>query len=168
MISFCSFFRGKQLLSRALWHFSGVNFPFYSDQLSCNGGFDYGGLNACVFPIVLDIRLQLWYQVLKLPGHRGPINPDTLDWTTTNGSLRDGPELKLAFSDEFNNDGRTFYSGIDPRDRQTGSPKLHNRDAITIKDKALKISLSKKGTHDLIQQCRRDQASSPWPQYIPP
>ncbi|KAF9647162.1 glycoside hydrolase family 16 protein [Thelephora ganbajun] len=115
-------------------------------KLSFNDGFNYGGSNASgVVP--------------ELPGHRGPIDPDTPDWALTRTSLHDGSELKLVFSDEFDNDGRTFYPGDDPYWEatdlhywQTGNLEWYDPATITTKDGALKITLSKKNTHDLKYQ----------------
>ena len=74
----------------------------------------------------------------------------------TKTSLHDGSELKLVFSDEFNNDGRTFYPGDDPYWEavdlhywQTGNLEWYDPQAITTKDGSLKITLSKKESHGL-------------------
>ena len=47
-------------------------------------------------------------------GNFGLIDKDTPDAVKTITSLYDGSELELVFSDEFNQDGRTFYPGDDP------------------------------------------------------
>ncbi|THU76216.1 SKN1-domain-containing protein, partial [Dendrothele bispora CBS 962.96] len=47
-------------------------------------------------------------------GNWGLIDLDTPDDAFTTKSLRDGSEWQLIFSDEFNEDGRTFYPGDDP------------------------------------------------------
>ena len=76
----------------------------------------------------------------------------------TKKSLHDGSELKLIFSDEFNNDGRTFYPGDDPYWEavdlhywQTGNLEWYDPAAITTKDRTPKITLSKE-TRDLNYQ----------------
>ncbi|KAJ8082480.1 beta-glucan synthesis-associated protein [Marasmius tenuissimus] len=69
--------------------------------MSFKGGFNFGGINASG-------------QVPDLPGLRGLIDPDTPSTAHTYKSLKDGTELQLVFSDEFNKDGRTFYPGDDP------------------------------------------------------
>jgi len=43
----------------------------------------------------------------------GPIDPDTPDSAKTKTSV-DGVAMELVFSDEFNTDGRSFYSDEDP------------------------------------------------------
>lgn len=98
-------------------------------------------------------------QVPELPGRRGPIDPDTPDWALTRTSLHDGTELQLVFSDEFNNDGRTFYPGDDPYWEavdlhywQTGNLEWYDPAAITTQDGALKITLTKQKSHDLNYQ----------------
>jgi len=74
----------------------------------------------------------------------------------TKTSFHDGSEMKLIFSDEFNKDGRSFYPGDDPYWEatdlnywQTGNLEWYDPAAITTKDGALRITLSKKDTHDL-------------------
>jgi beta-glucan synthesis-associated protein KRE6 len=60
--------------------------------LSTRGGFNLGGLNASG-------------QVPEMPHHFGMIDPDTPKELYTKPSLRDGSEMQLIFSDEFNVDG---------------------------------------------------------------
>ena len=99
------------------------------------------------------------FQVPELPGRRGPIDPDTPQWALTRTSLYDGKELQLVFSDEFNNDDRSFYPGDDPYWEatdlhywQTGNLEWYDPAAITTQGGALRITLSKKPTHDLNYQ----------------
>ena len=73
--------------------------------------------------------------------------------------LHDGSELKLVFSDELNKDGRTFYPGEDTHWEainlhywQMGNLGWYDPAAITTKDGALKITLSKKQTRGLNYQ----------------
>jgi beta-glucanase (GH16 family) len=47
-------------------------------------------------------------------GSRGLIDPDTPQEAYTKGSWFDKGEFELVFSDEFNQEGRSFYPGDDP------------------------------------------------------
>jgi len=47
-------------------------------------------------------------------GNFGLIDKDTPIETYNIQSYKDGSEMVLVFSDEFNRDGRTFYPGDDP------------------------------------------------------
>ncbi len=49
-----------------------------------------------------------------MPGNWGLIDLDTPQEQYTHTSFRDGKEMQLVFSDEFNTDGRSFYPGDDP------------------------------------------------------
>jgi hypothetical protein len=46
-----------------------------------------------------------------IPGNFGLIDRDTPKDVYTKPGLRDGRDLQLVFSDEFNEDGRSFYPG---------------------------------------------------------
>ena len=60
-------------------------------------------------PACIDVgKLPLFNNMRK-----ALIDPDTPDSAQTKKSV-DGKTLKLVFSDEFNQDGRTFYEGDDP------------------------------------------------------
>jgi beta-glucanase (GH16 family) len=123
-----------------------IIYHFITPKPSFNDGFNYGGSNASgVVP--------------ELPGRRGPIDPDTPDWAMTRTSLHDGTQLQLVFSDEFNNDGRTFYPGDDPYWEavdlhywQTGNLEWYDPAAITTQGGALRITLTEKQTHELNYQ----------------
>jgi len=74
----------------------------------------------------------------------------------TRTSLHDGSEPKLVFSDEFNNDRRTFYPGYNPfweagdlHHWQTGNLERYDPATITTEDGVLKIALSRKDAHEL-------------------
>ncbi|KAF7322099.1 GH16 domain-containing protein [Mycena kentingensis (nom. inval.)] len=108
-----------------------------------NGAFNLGGINATG-------------QVPAL-GSRFPqlIDPDTpedaLEYTSP-----DGEKYELVFSDEFNEDGRTFYPGDDPYWEAvdlhywpTGDLEWYDPAAVTTRDGKLVITLSKTDTHDL-------------------
>jgi beta-glucan synthesis-associated protein KRE6 len=49
-----------------------------------------------------------------MPGNWGLIDKDTPADVYSKQSMRDGSTMQLVFSDEFNQDGRTFYEGQDP------------------------------------------------------
>ncbi|KAF7320123.1 Glycoside hydrolase family 16 protein [Mycena kentingensis (nom. inval.)] len=70
-----------------------------------------------------------------------------------------GEELQLVFSDEFETDGRSFYPGDDPYWEAvdlhywgTNNLEWYDPAAITTKNGALEITLSRKETHDLNYQ----------------
>lgn len=52
-------------------------------------------------------------QVPDIPAFRGLIDKDTPAAALTRTGL-DGLPYNLVFSDEFNQDGRLFYEGMDP------------------------------------------------------
>ena len=67
--------------------------------------------------------------------------------------------MQLIFSDEFNTDGRTFYPGDDPYWEAadlhywaTNNMEWYDPAAITTKDGALQVTLSRKNTHGLNYQ----------------
>lgn len=68
---------------------------------STQGGFNVGGINASG-------------QVPSLPGNFGLIDKDTPSEAYTYKSYHDESEMVLVFSDEFNQDDRSFYPGDDP------------------------------------------------------
>lgn len=74
---------------------------FTEKKQSNQGGFNLGGINATG-------------QIPDLPGNFGLIDKDTPREAYTLKSYVDNQELVLVFSDEFNQDGRTFYPGDDP------------------------------------------------------
>ncbi|KAJ2919791.1 hypothetical protein MD484_g538, partial [Candolleomyces efflorescens] len=65
------------------------------------GGFNLGGINATG-------------QIPVLPGNYGLIDKDTPESAFTKRSYLNDEEFVLVFSDEFDQDGRTFYAGDDP------------------------------------------------------
>ncbi|KAJ7595546.1 beta-glucan synthesis-associated [Mycena floridula] len=109
-------------------------------------GFNVGGQNAS-------------QNASQLPAinNRAVIDVETPTSAMTLTSFNDdGAEYQLVFSDEFNTDGRTFYPGDDPYWEavslnywQTGDLEWYDPEAVTTKDGALQITLSKKQTHDL-------------------
>ncbi|KAK7062618.1 hypothetical protein VNI00_000106 [Paramarasmius palmivorus] len=115
-------------------------------DMSFRGGFNLGGINASG-------------QVPELLGSRGLIDVDTPSDAYTFKSLHDGSEMQLIFSDEFNKDGRSFYPGDDPYWEAvdihywgTNNLEWYDPEAITTANGSLKITMSKKQTHDLNYQ----------------
>ncbi|KAG7451540.1 glycoside hydrolase family 16 protein [Guyanagaster necrorhizus] len=92
-------------------------------------------------------------------GNFGLIDADTPEDAYTFTSWRDGSEWQLVFSDEFETEGRTFYSGDDPYWEavdlhywETNNMEWYDPAAITTANGSLVITLSKKETHDLDYQ----------------
>ncbi|KAF5393140.1 hypothetical protein D9757_001304 [Collybiopsis confluens] len=92
-------------------------------------------------------------------GNFGLIDFDTPDDAYTKTSLRDGKEWRLVFSDEFNQDGRSFYPGDDPYWEavnlhywQTNNMEWYDPAAITTQNGSLVVTFSKKETHGLHYQ----------------
>ena len=87
------------------------------------------------------------------------IDKETPTEVRTKPSWVDGSEMQLIFSDEFNTDGRTFYPGDDPYWEAadlhywaTNNMEWYDPAAITTKDGALQVTLSRKNTHGLNYQ----------------
>jgi hypothetical protein len=75
---------------------------FLKKKQTTQGGFNLGGTNATG-------------QVPKIPGNYALIDNDTPQEAYTKKSyLNPDQDMVLVFSDEFNQDGRTFYPGEDP------------------------------------------------------
>ncbi|KAF9527795.1 glycoside hydrolase family 16 protein [Crepidotus variabilis] len=117
---------------------------FTSRTQSTLGGFNIGGINATG-------------QIPTLAGNFGLIDKDTDPKLYTKPSYKDPSiELQLVFSDEFNQEGRTFYPGDDPYWEaadlhywQTNNLEWYDPAAITTKGGALEVTLSQKDTHGL-------------------
>lgn len=84
------------------------------------------------------------------------IDKETPDDVRKKVSLADGSEMQLVFSDEFNTDGRSFYPGDDPYWEAadlhywaTNNMEWYDPAALTTKDGALQVTLSRKDTHGL-------------------
>ncbi|MBW0473642.1 hypothetical protein O181_013357 [Austropuccinia psidii MF-1] len=73
---------------------------FVKDELGTLGGYNIGGINASG-------------QVPQIKGFKGMIDADTPHEALTKIGV-DGTSYQLVFSDEFNEDGRTFWPGDDP------------------------------------------------------
>ncbi|KAK1228643.1 hypothetical protein PQX77_008237 [Marasmius sp. AFHP31] len=91
-----------------------------------------------------------------MAGNWGLIDLDTPKDAYTHTSFRDGEELQLVFSDEFNKDGRTFYPGDDPYWEAvdlhywgTNNMEWYDPEAVTTANGSLKVTLSRKETHGL-------------------
>ena len=95
------------------------------------------------------------YRLLK--GFRkGLIDPDTPEIARTRKSTLDGSTLELVFSDEFNEDGRTFYEGDDPYwyapnfwYGATQDLEWYDPDAVTTANGTLQLKLERFRNHDL-------------------
>ncbi|KAJ3803416.1 beta-glucan synthesis-associated [Lentinula aff. detonsa] len=117
---------------------------FTRTNMSTNGGFNLGGINASG-------------QIPTMPGNFGLIDLETPQEHYTYTSYRDNStEMQLVFSDEFNTDGRTFYPGDDPYWEavnlhywQTNNLEWYDPSAITTKNGSLLITMSRKETHNL-------------------
>lgn len=106
-------------------------------------GFNLGGANGSG-------------QVPILAALRGPIDPDTPSEARTKTGLFDNKEYQLVFSDEFNQDGRTFYPGDDPYWEAvdlhywpTGDLEWYTPEAITTQNGQLQITITEVLNHDL-------------------
>ncbi|KAF9268840.1 beta-glucan synthesis-associated protein [Marasmius fiardii PR-910] len=118
-----------------------------SPSMNTRGDFNSKGLNASG-------------QVPEMPGNWGLIDHDTPREVYIKPSWRDSStRMQLVFSDEFNEDGRTFYPGDDPYWEAvdlhywgTNNLEWYDPEAITTKDGSLYITLSRKDNHDLQYQ----------------
>lgn len=84
------------------------------------------------------------------------IDPDTPVNARTRKSALDGSMLHLVFSDEFNEDGRTFYEGDDPYWTApniwygaTKDLEWYDPDAVTTRDGTLQLRMDEFRNHDL-------------------
>ncbi|KAF5368856.1 hypothetical protein D9758_002859 [Tetrapyrgos nigripes] len=118
--------------------FAGYPIATYFEQhTSRNSGLNLGSTNASG-------------QVPDL-GNWGLIDQDTPESAYTINSYTDGStKMQLVFSDEFNQDGRSFYPGDDPYWEavdlhywQTNNLEWYDPSAITTKNGSLVITLSK-------------------------
>uniref|UniRef100_A0A8H7XY82 GH16 domain-containing protein n=1 Tax=Psilocybe cubensis TaxID=181762 RepID=A0A8H7XY82_PSICU len=89
-------------------------------------------------------------------GNFGLIDLETPKEALIKKSMKDGSDMILVFSDEFNEEGRTFYPGDDPyweaEDLHywaTNNLEWYDPEAITTSGGALVITFSEKETHDL-------------------
>ncbi|TEB12331.1 beta-glucan synthesis-associated protein KRE6 [Coprinellus micaceus] len=110
---------------------------FTEKKLTTQGGFNLGGVNASG-------------QIPDLPGNFGLIDRDTPRSAYTKKSYRDGEEFILVFSDEFEQDGRTFWPGDDPYWEAvdihywgTNDLEWYDPHQVTTKDGYLQIRMDK-------------------------
>ncbi|TGZ77243.1 beta-glucan synthesis-associated [Ascodesmis nigricans] len=119
-----------------------------------------------LYPILLSIRVfdrerpperLSEFDFGMLEGIRtSMIDPDTPDYAMTRDSVLGRGKLKLVFSDEFEQDGRTFYPGEDqfwtaPRIHYaaTNDLEMYDPDFITTKDGVLEIRFQTYRDYDL-------------------
>ncbi|KAG6816829.1 hypothetical protein H0H87_002478 [Tephrocybe sp. NHM501043] len=74
---------------------------FTTKVQTTQGGFNLGGVNATG-------------QIADIPGNWGLVDLDTPKSAYTKKDYINGEDWVLVFSDEFNQEGRTFYPGDDP------------------------------------------------------
>jgi len=130
--------------------------------MSNMAGFNIGGINASG-----QVRTAFFYpsppltpfQVPEIPGNYGLIDKETPADARKKVSRADGSEMQLVFSDEFNTEGRSFYPGDDPYWEAadlhywaTNNMEWYDPAALTTKDGALQVTLSRKATHGLNYQ----------------
>jgi beta-glucanase (GH16 family) len=108
-----------------------------------------------------------------MPGNWGVIDLETPQSAYTTTSYYAGKAMQLVFSDEFNTDGRTFYPGDDPyweavdlhywqvsyiflstilsfwRPFQTNNLEWYDPKAVTTKNGAMEITLTREPIHGL-------------------
>ncbi|OAV99438.1 hypothetical protein PTTG_04502 [Puccinia triticina 1-1 BBBD Race 1] len=109
---------------------------FIKHPIGTLGGFNLGGINATG-------------QVPQILGFRGLIDADTPRSARTKKGT-DGKDYQLVFSDEFNQDNRTFWPGDDPYWEAvdlhywaTSNLEWYDPDQITTRNGSLVISLDK-------------------------
>ncbi|EIW78296.1 glycoside hydrolase family 16 protein [Coniophora puteana RWD-64-598 SS2] len=114
-----------------------------SHPRSNNGGSNIGGINASG-------------QVPKMFGDFALIDADTPSSAYTYKSFNDGSEWQLVFSDEFEQDGRTFWPGDDPfweatnlHNWQTGDLEWYHPSAVATNNGAMEITFSEKEINNL-------------------
>ncbi|WVO14990.1 hypothetical protein L204_102633 [Cryptococcus depauperatus] len=105
-------------------------------------GYNLGGINASG-------------QYPEIAGLPSLIDRDTPDWAFRRTG-QDGKEWVLVFSDEFNQDGRTFFEGDDPfwtgmdiHYWPTGDFEWLDPSAVTTADGHLVITMTQEAIHDL-------------------
>ncbi|KAJ8594833.1 beta-glucan synthesis-associated [Rhizopogon salebrosus TDB-379] len=116
---------------------------FTKKSLSNEGGFNLGGINASG-------------QIPSIPNNYGLIDVDTPSSAHTYTSFADSSEWQLVFSDEFNQDGRTFWPGDDPYWEavdlhywQTNDLEWYYPDQVTTKNGALEITIAEREKNNL-------------------
>ncbi|KAI0737555.1 glycoside hydrolase family 16 protein [Daedaleopsis nitida] len=112
-------------------------------ELSFLGGFNFGGINSTG-------------QVPDIPGNWGLVDKDTPEEARTKLDYQTGKSWQLIFSDEFNEEGRTFYPGDDPYWEAadlhywaTNNLEWYDPSTIMTRNGSLEIQLFKKPNHGL-------------------
>ena len=89
-------------------------------------------------------------------GSWGLIDVDTPRDAHSRKDYKDGKDWQLIFSDEFNEEGRSFYPGDDPYWEaldlhywQTNNMEWYDPAAITTRNGSLEVTLSRRENHDL-------------------
>ncbi|KAI5852427.1 beta-glucan synthesis-associated protein-domain-containing protein [Morchella snyderi] len=107
--------------------------------------------SICEGPLCLDVGPIALLQNVR----SSLIDPDTPESALTKTSA-DGKTFRLVFSDEFNQDGRTFYpnddpywEGVDIHYAATQDSEWYDPDALTTKDGVLEIEFAAFRNHDL-------------------
>ncbi|TFK62967.1 glycoside hydrolase family 16 protein [Pluteus cervinus] len=116
---------------------------FTETKQTTKGGFNLGGINASG-------------QIPEMAGGWGLIDAVTpTEALKIPSYTNDGEEYVLVFSDEFEQEGRTFYPGDDPYWEAvdlhywgTGDLEWYDPSAVTTKDGSLQITLSKVNPDD--------------------
>lgn len=95
-------------------------------------------------------------QVPSIPGNWGLIDLATPPEAHTYPDYISGKQWQLIFSDEFNEEGRSFYPGDDPYWEaldlhywQTNNMEWYDPAAITTRNGSLEVTLSRRENHDL-------------------
>ena len=108
-----------------------------------NTGPAWAHVNNNTYPLLQNIR-------------KGLIDPDTPASAMTRASTFDGSALQLVFSDEFNDNNRTFYPGDDPywtgADLWYGATQdfeWYDPDAVTTSGGTLQMKLDRFPNHGL-------------------
>lgn len=125
-----------------------------SSTTTANLGVNASG-QVCFYARLRVLLLLICAQVPEM-GNYGLIDLDTPEDAYTFSSWRDGTAWTLVFSDEFEQEGRTFYPGedayweaVDLHYWSTNNLEWYSPDAITTENGSLKISLSAKENHGL-------------------
>ncbi|TIC00650.1 concanavalin A-like lectin/glucanase [Wallemia mellicola] len=116
---------------------------FFRDQgQTTEGAYNLGGINATG-------------QIPVLPGVRGLVDDDTPEDVKHRVGY-DGKNYKLVFSDEFEQEGRTFFPGEDPFFEAvniwywpTGDMEWYSPEQVMTRDGALEITMENTDVGDL-------------------
>lgn len=110
---------------------------FTKTSYTTQGGFNLGGINATG-------------QIASIPGNYGLIDKDTPKDAYTRTSYHKQEEFILVFSDEFEQEGRTFWPGDDPYWEAvdlhywgTNDKEWYDPHQVTTKGGALQIRMDK-------------------------